>query len=111
MSAEFTEKQVERTITIFENSFILHEGFREVYFQHPYEKFQKYLRRLENCSLADFAAGKFWRDVYNLNDVYNERFGDYVWSGDSYLETRDEFMRHAQPEVRYYFGGTLDYHW
>ena len=43
-------------ITILEDGFILHEGFREAYFQRSYEKFQTYLRKLENCSLADFAA-------------------------------------------------------
>lgn len=99
------------TITILEDGFILHEGFREAYFQRSYEKFQKYLRKLENCSLADFAAGEIGSAMFELRDAYNCRFGDYVWSKDGYLETRDEFMRHAKPEVRYYFGGTLDYHW
>lgn len=49
--------------------------------------------------------------MFELRDAYNCRFGESVWSEDGYLETRDEFMRHAEPEVRYYFGGTLDYHW
>lgn len=99
------------TVTILEDGFILHEGFREAYFQRSYEKFQKCLRKLENCSLADFAVGEIGGAMFELRDAYNCRFGDYVWSEDSYLETRDEFMRHAEPEVRYYFGGTLDYHW
>lgn len=99
------------TITILEDGFILHEGFREAYFQRSYEKFQEYLRKLENCSFADFAAGNIWGDMFNLKDAYDYTFGDYVWREDNYLETRDGFMRHAQPEVHYYFGGTLDYHW
>ena len=99
------------TITILEDGFILHEGFREAYFQRSYEKFQEYLRKIENCSLADFAVGKIGGAMFELRDAYNCRFGESVWSEDGYLETRDEFMRHAEPEVRYYFGGTLDYHW
>lgn len=100
------------TITILEDGFILHEGFRETYFRHAYERFQEYLRKLENHSLADFATGNIiWGDVFNLKEAYSDRFGDYVRSEDNYLETRDEFMRSAKPEVRYYFGGTLDYHW
>ena len=99
------------TITILEDGFILHDGFREAYLRRSYEKFQKYLRKLENCSFADFAAGEIGGAMFELRDAYNCRFGDYVWSEDGYLETRDEFMRHAEPEVRYYFGGTLDYHW
>lgn len=99
------------TITILEDGFILHEGFREAYFQRSHEKFQKYLRKLENCILADFAAGEIGGAMFKLSDAYNCRFGDYVWSEDEYLRTRDEFMWHAEPEVRYYFGGTLDYHW
>ena len=99
------------TITILEDGFILHEGFREAYFQRSYEKFQDYLRKIENCSLADFAVGKIGGAMFELRDAYNCRFGESVWSEDGYLETRDEFMRHAEPEVRYYFGGTLDYHW
>ena len=99
------------TITILEDGFILHDGFREAYLRRSYEKFQKYLRKLENCSFADFAAGEIGGAMFELRDAYNCRFGESVWSEDGYLETRDEFMRHAEPEVRYYFGGTLDYHW
>lgn len=99
------------TITILEDGFILHEGFREAYFRHAHEGFLNELRGLEKCSLSDFAAGQIWEGIFNLKESYNDTFGDYVWSEDSYLETRDEFMRHAEPEVRYYFGGTLDYHW
>lgn len=99
------------TITILEDGFILHEGFREAYFRNSYERFLKELHELEACSLAEFAAGEIWMNVYNLKEDYNNTFSDYVWSEDDYLEPRDEFMRHAEPEVRYYFGGTLDYHW
>lgn len=99
------------TVTILEDGFILHEGFREAYFRRSYERFQEYLRKLEGRPLTDFAAGKLWREMFNLRDSYEDKFGDYVWSEDGYLKTRDEFMRHAKPEVRYYFGGTLDYHW
>ena len=99
------------TITILEDGFILHDGFREAYLRRSYEKFQEYLRKIENCSLADFAVGKIGGAMFELRDAYNCRFGESVWSEDGYLETRDEFMRHAEPEVRYYFGGTLDYHW
>ena len=49
--------------------------------------------------------------IFDVRDAYNETFGDYVWSEDNGLETRDEFMRHTKPGTRYYFGGTLDYHW
>lgn len=99
------------TITILEDGFILHEGFREAYFRQAHERFLSELHELEKYSLADFAAGQIWGSVFTLRETYNCKFGDYVWSEDSYLETRDEFMRHAKPEVRYYFGGTLDYHW
>ena len=99
------------TVTILEDGFILHEGFRETYFRHAHEKFLNELRGLEKYSLSDFATGQIWEGVFNLNEYYNSRFGDYAWSEDNFLETRDEFMRHAEPEVRYYFGGTLDYHW
>lgn len=99
------------TITILEDGFILHEGFREVYFRHAHERFLNELRGLEKYSLSDFATGEMGIAMFELKQYYNNTFGDYVWSEDNYLETRDEFMRHAKPEVRYYFGGTLDYHW
>ena len=99
------------TIIILDDGFILREGFREAYFQRSYARFQEYLRKLVDCSLADFAAGEIWGDVFNLKDAYDNAFGDYFWSGDNSLETRDEFMRRAKPGIRYYFGGTLDYHW
>ena len=99
------------TITILDDGFILHEGFREAYFRRSYERFQEYLRRLNTCTFTDFANGGMGGYIFDVGDAYNYKFGDYVWSEDDYLETRDEFMRHAKPEVRYYFGGTLDYHW
>ena len=99
------------TITILEDGFILHEGFREAYFRRSYERFQEYLRRLNTCTFTDFANGGMGGYIFDVKDAYDYTFGDYVWSKDGYLETRDEFMRHAEPEVRYYFGGTLDYHW
>ena len=99
------------TIIILDDGFILQEGFREAYFRHAHERFLNELRGLEKYSLSDFATGQIWKGVFNLNEDYNDRFGDYVWSEDNGLETRDEFMRHAKPGIRYYLGGTLDYHW
>ena len=99
------------TIIILDDGFILREGFREAYFRHAHERFLNELRGLEKYSLSDFATGQIWEGVFNLNEDYNDRFGDYVWSEENGLETRDEFMRRAKPGIRYYFGGTLDYHW
>ena len=99
------------TIIILDDGFILREGFREAYFRHAHERFLNELRGLEKYSLSDFATGQIWEGVFNLKDAYDNAFGDYVWSGDNSLETRDEFMRRAKPGIRYYFGGTLDYHW
>lgn len=99
------------TIILLDDGFILHEGFREAYFRRPYARFQEYLRRLSTCTFTDFANGGMGGYIFDVRDAYNETFGDYVWSEDNSLETRDEFMRHAKPGSRYYFGGTLDYHW
>lgn len=96
-------------IIIEDDSFVLLEGFREAYFSAAFAKFHTELGLLVDYTLEDFAAGKMWREIDMLKDAYNYTFGDYVWTG--YLMTRDEFMRNAKPGIRYYFGGTLDYHW
>lgn len=99
-----------RNILIENNSFILLEGFREAYFNAAFEKFRMALDELKDATSEDFAAGKMWQEMETLKDAYDSRFGDYIWMDDD-LMTRDEFMRSAKPGVRYYFGGTLDYHW
>lgn len=97
------------SIIIEDDSFVLLEGFREAYFGAAFAKFHTALGLLVDYTLENFAAGKMWREMEMLKDAYNNTIGDYIWMG--CLMTRDEFMRNAKPGVRYYFGGTLDYHW
>ena len=97
-------------VLIENNSFILLEGFREAYFSAAFAKFHTALGMLVDYALEDFAAGKMRREMDMLKDAYDNAFGDYIWMYNS-LMTRDEFIRNAKPGVRYYFGGTLDYHW
>ena len=98
------------SIIIEDDSFVLLEGFREAYFSAAFAKFHTELGLLVDYTLEDFAAGKMWREMMLLKDAYNNTAGDYIWA-DDILITRDEFIRNAKPGVRYYFGGTLDYHW
>ena len=45
-----------------------------------------------------------------LNTAYDDRYGFYVDCDDTGLVTLNQFLRQAKPEIRYYFGGTVDYH-
>ena len=61
----------------------------------------------KNCTLEEFTKEQY--SIWILKDAYEERFGFYVdYDGD--LMNLDNFIRHCTPDIKYYIGGTLDYH-
>lgn len=54
--------------------------------------------------------------MWQLKDAYEDQFGFYVKDSDDEfncdeLVTLTSFLRSAQPNTRYYIGGTLGYHY
>nr|DAW90215.1 MAG TPA: hypothetical protein [Bacteriophage sp.] len=91
--------------------FILLDGFHAAYFKREYEGFINALTSLTvTVSPEAFAMGNLEPKMFALNTAYDDRYGFYVDCDDTGLVTLNQFLRQAKPEIRYYFGGTVDYH-
>lgn len=76
--------------------------------------FLRFSKKIEHCTLEEFANGI--EGMFQLKDAYDDRFSFYVYSDDEdddgdNLDTFDSFIRGAEIGVKYYIGGTVDYHW
>lgn len=97
-------------------SFILREGFKELFFAPHYEKFRKELdlisqhATLENFSTANTLPFDLPYALYKLNSEHDDEFGFYVASNEEPLTTLHQFIRYAEYGKPYYIGGILDYH-
>ena len=89
---------------------ILHEGLQRTYLGQRYKDFDTALRTLmAKSSLDAFCEDKLGLEMYQLDETYNTKFGYYIRSDDG-LVTLTDFVRTSRPDVKYYFGGTVDYH-
>ena len=91
--------------------FVLHEGFQAAYFAAEFPAFQQSLQALfEAASPETFASGDLASKMFSLKTAYDDEFGFYVENMESGLSTLNAFLRRAQTDTPYYFGGTVDYH-
>lgn len=91
--------------------FILHEGFYAAHMKPAFEDFMAQLNQLaKTLDFGTFIAGNLGATLFTLNSTYDDEFGFYIEAGDSCPVTLNHFLRYAKPGIRYYFGGTLDYH-
>ena len=51
-----------------------------------------------------------WQELYDLNAAYDNEAGYYISNDELGLKTLSRFIRLMKTDSRYYFGGTLDYH-
>lgn len=88
---------------------------REMYFDRLFTLFAAHLEEVnQKCTLKDFTDGI--REMWNLENTYNDKFGFYVeltTDTDRYtdLVTFDNFIRTSKDGEKYYIGATIDYHW
>ena len=90
---------------------VFKDGFREAFFAAGYEAFQDALSALkERTTLEKFIRGGIWQELYDLNAAYDNEAGYYISNDELGLKTLSRFIRLMKTDTRYYFGGTLDYH-
>ena len=84
---------------------------KEAYFEERHESFKARAGELANCTLEHFIKGT--TVMTDINNLYDDRFGHYIDDGDVNhgLQSMDAFVRNCDTNVKYYIGGTLDYHW
>jgi hypothetical protein len=95
-----------------DDSFIVLQYGKEAYFEKAYEAFITVRRKTTELSLSEFAAGSdFASLMYQLQSAFCDKYSFYVSSDEFDTIPFDEFIRCAEPDRRYYIGGTLDYHY
>lgn len=91
---------------------IFHAGFVQAYLAKQFKQFRIELKILEETATLDsFCNRDIAQSMRRLNDAYNNKYGYYIQNCDTELKTFDSFLRYMKPDVKYYFGGTVDYHY
>lgn len=94
-----------------DSGFVIRDGFRNAYFGKKLAKFREDLCKLsEAATLERFVAGELDENLSRLQADYNNRSGFYIYGYADELVTLDEFLRRAELNTPYYFGGTVGYH-
>lgn len=91
--------------------FVLKEGFHTAYFASEYEAFTKELHAFcEKLSSESYANGSLNSSLFSLETAYDDEYGFYIDNDETGLVTLNRFLRSAKTDTKYYFGGTVDYH-
>lgn len=91
--------------------FVLKEGFHTAYFASEYEAFTKELHAFcEKLSSESYANGSLNSALFSLETAYDDEYGFYIDNDETGLVTLNRFLRSAKTDTKYYFGGTVDYH-
>lgn len=85
---------------------------KKKYFKVKHEKFIEQLEKLKNCTLEEFSSNKLYYDVLELKDAFDDKYSFYIDDDNEYfgLTTLDNFVRHTEPNNKYYLGQVFDYH-
>ena len=82
------------------------------YFEGRFTAFQKAMTGLQQLNEAQFIHehDRVQGLIFDLTETFTQKYGDYVLWGDGLEPTPlEEFLRKAQPGVRYCIGAVLDY--
>lgn len=98
------------------SGFRLVPGAKEAYFKNAFQQFKECLAVLSTATLGAFAGTEngplsdsmdMW--MYKLKSAYSDKFSFYIYS-DGEMFPMDDWMRHADLNESYFFGGVCDYH-
>jgi hypothetical protein len=84
---------------------------KEKHFAQAYENFVTARDITLKMGLPEFASREFESSMDAMKHSYCNDYGFYIYSDKYNTECLDEFIRSAEVGVRYYIGGTLDYHY
>ena len=94
------------------DTFIIDTQAADRYFEGRFAAFQQAVTALQQLNEARFIHehDQVQDLISNLTETFTQKYGDYVLWGDG-LEPMplEEFLRKAQPGVRYCIGAVLDY--
>lgn len=90
---------------------IFREGFVYAFFEKLYPEFIKALDELvAKASPKAYCGEEIGTLLYSLEQSYVNRHECYIDSAGWGLSPFMEFVRRIEPNIKYYIGGTVDYH-
>ncbi len=90
---------------------IFREGFAYAFFENQYPQFMKALDELvAKASPKAYCGEEIGTLLYSLEQSYVNRHEWYIDSAGWGLSPFMEFVRRIEPNIKYYIGGTVDYH-
>ncbi len=96
------------------NKFLIaHDDFKNRYFYDKYNRFTNLLTQIkDNITLDKFSSIdiNLFNDIWQLNNLYNEKYSFYFCNDDMELLTIDEFIRKIKVGCKYYIIKTFYYH-
>ncbi|QSX04795.1 hypothetical protein JYG23_08750 [Sedimentibacter sp. zth1] len=92
---------------------ISHDDFKTMYFKDKYNKFIELLvKKKDDITLDKFSSSNIYifNDLWQLNNLYNDKYSFYFCNEGIELLTMDEFVRKMEDDCKYYIIKTFDYH-
>lgn len=92
--------------------FIIDTAAADRHFEGRFAAFQQAVTALQKLNETQFIHDHDWVAalIDNLGRAFTQKYSDYVlWGCDMIPTPLDEFLRKAQPGVRYYIGAVLKY--
>lgn len=81
---------------------------KEKYFKNAFENFQEAINKVSKYTIDDFIQSSSY-EIWKIKDSYENRFGFYIDCNYD-LMSLDRFVRLFTINLKYYIGGTVDYH-
>ena len=106
-------KDLPLTVDDKNNFIIAQDDFKNQYFNRKYNDFINLISEIKDTiSLDNFLsediciAGELWE----LNNLYNDKYSFYFCDEDMNMLTMDEFIRKMELNCKYYINKSFDYH-
>lgn len=100
-------------VDINNKNIIARDDFKNKYFRNNYDKSTKLLTEMKNSITLDKFSDRdinIFNDLWQLNNLYNDKYSFYFCNVDMEMLTMDEFVRKIKLDCKYYIINTFDYH-
>ncbi len=100
-------------VNIDNKNIIARDDFKNKYFHNKYDKFTRLLTEMkDNITLGKFSDRdiNIFNILWQLNNLYNDKYSFYFCNKDMEMLTMDEFVRKVEVNCEYFLVMSFDYH-
>ena len=103
---EFVEEMAKYGAREEDGAIIFPVTFRTAWFARAFDEFRKLVSEMTLEEFSNFG----WGNTYRLKKLIENKFSDHIYEGGGVYSMDYFFRSNMEPEVRYYPGGVLDFH-